>query len=761
MTTNDLPKVAEMVSHYRVLGRLGAGGMGEVYLAEDVTLGRKVALKFLPPKTKADELAQQRLISEAQAAAALDHPNICAIYEVGRHAERGFIVMQYVEGEPLSLRIARGLELIEALSIAVQMADALAEAHSRGIIHRDLKPQNIMVNARGQAKLLDFGLATPPLRGLPPALSEAETQEVPTRHGAVLGTPAYMSPEQAQGRPQDARSDLFSLGVVLYEMVTGARPFSGSTSTETMAAIITHVPPPLSRPGLTVPYELQRIVSKSLAKDPDDRYQTARDLLIDLRGLRQDLASGSGDSRAPLVLQGPAVAVLPFADMSPEKDQEYLCEGMAEEVITALAQVKGLRVACRRSAFRFKGGGHDLREVGAKLNVTGVVEGSVRRSGNRLRISAQLINVADGFHVWSERYDREMQDVFLIQDEISRAIAHALKVKLADEQPLVKRPTDDLEAYHLYLKGRHHWNKRVPSAIRTALEYFQQALRRDDKYALAHSGIADCYIVPGYYGSAPPSQVMRLGKQAALKALELDETLAAAYAPLAMVTALYEFDWLGAERHFQRALELDPAFAIAYTWYALFDLVPQGRLPEAHKAARKALQIDPLNSTVTTVLGATLYYERRYEDAVDELSKSIELDPSFPVAYYYRGRAFMALGRHTEAQAALERAGEVMGQSATVMGALVHCLAASGRRADALAMREKLEALGASGYAPPYAMAQAHLGLGDLDRAWDCLEQAYQERSALLAFVKMDPLVDPLRPRREFDQLLRKMNLLD
>ena len=759
MTTNDLPRVAEVVSHYRVLGKLGAGGMGEVYLGEDITLGRKVALKFLPPKSKADEVAQQRLVAEAQAAAALDHPNICAIYEVGRHAERDFIVMQYIEGEPLSLRISRGLPLLETLSIAVQMADALAEAHGRGIVHRDLKPQNIMVNARGQAKLLDFGLATPPLRGLPPALSEAETQEVLTRHGAVLGTPAYMSPEQARGHAQDARSDLFSLGVVLYEMITGARPFSGSTSTETMAAILTQTPPPLSRPGLTVPYELQRIVSKALAKNADDRYQTARDLLIDLRGLRQDLATGSGESLAPLGPRGPAVAVLPFVDMSPAKDQEYLCEGMAEEVITALAQVKGLRVACRRSAFRFKGGGHDLRELGAKLKVTSVVEGSVRRSGSRLRISAQLINVADGFHVWSERYDREMQDVFLIQDEISRAIAQALKVKLADEEPLVKRPTHDLEAYHLYLKGRHHWNKRVPSAIRTALEYFQQALRRDGSYALAHSGIADCYIVPGYYGSAPPSQVMPLGKEAALKALELDETLAAAYAPLAMVTALYDFDWLGAERQFQRALELDPAFAIAYTWYALFDLVPQGRLPEAHTAARKALEIDPLNSTVNTVLGATLYYERRYEDAVAELQKSIELDPAFPVAYYYRARALMGLGRHAEAEAELELAGGIMGQSPTVMGALAYCRAAAGRRAEALAMRESLETLAASAYVSPYSMAQAHLGLGDLERAWDCLEQAYRERSALLAFVKMDPLVDALRHRPEFDALLRKMNL--
>ncbi|MFI5169167.1 MAG: protein kinase [Vicinamibacterales bacterium] len=761
MTTDDLSKVAEVVSHYRVLGRLGAGGMGEVYLAEDMTLGRKVALKFLPPQSTADEHARQRLVAEAQAAAALDHPNICAIYEVGRHADRSFIVMQYLEGEPLSFRIDRGIELLEALSIAAQIADALAEAHGRGIIHRDLKPQNIMVNARGNAKLLDFGLATVPERMLPADLSEAETQAVATRHGTVLGTPAYMSPEQAAGRAQDARSDLFSLGVVLYEMVTGTRPFSGATSTETMAAILAGGQAPLTRPGLTVPYELQRIVSKTLARNPEDRYQTARDLLIDVRALRQDLATGSGASLLPLMSQGPAVAVLPFADMSPEKDQEYLCEGMADEVITALAQVKGLRVACRRSAFRFKGGGHDVREVGAKLNVTSVVEGSVRRAGGRLRVSAQLINAADGFHVWSGRYDREMQDVFLVQDEISRAIVHALKVKLADEQPLVKQPTHDLEAYHLYLKGRHHWNKRVPAAIRTALQYFQQALARDDTYALAHSGIADCYIVPGYYGSAPPAQVMPLGKQAALKALELDDTLALAYAPLAMVTALYEFDWLGAERHFQRALELDPAFAMAYTWYAFFDLVPQGRLAEAHAAARKALEIDPLNSAVNTCLGATLYYERRYEEAVDELQKAIELDPSFPVAYYYRGRACLGQGRHAEATSALERAGEIMGESPTVMGALAYCLAASGRRDEALALRDRIDELAANAYAAPYCQAQAHLGLGDLDRAWDCLDKAYQERSALLAFVKMDPLVDALRSSPRFDALLRKMNLVD
>ena len=759
MTSKDADRVAELVSHYRILKQLGVGGMGEVYLAEDVTLGRKVALKFLSPKFAADEQAQRRLLAEAQAAAGLDHPNICAIYEVGRHRERSFIVMQYVEGEPLSHRLDRRLELVDALSIAAQMADALAEAHGRGIIHRDLKPQNVMITARGQAKLLDFGLAKVP-EGMEP--EELETQEWPARRGTIVGTPPYMSPEQVRGLALDARSDLFSLGVMLYEMVTGTRPFTGPTVGDTMAAILSGRPAPLSHHGVAVPSELQRIVSKALAKEPEYRYQTARDFLIDLGALQQDMATGSTHLTPPSP-QGPTVAVLPFADMSPEREQEYFCEGMAEEVINALAKVKGLRVACRRSAFRFKGEGHDIREVGAKLNVTGVVEGSVRRAGDRLRITAQLINVADGFHVWSESYDREMKDVFAIQDEISRAIAQALEVKLADhqQQHLVKRYTEDLEAYHLYLKGQHHWNKRVPAAIRTALQYFQQALALDPAYALAYAGIADCYIVPGYYGSAPPGEVMPLGKQAALKALGLDEGLAAAYAPLAMVTALYEFDWQGAERHFQRALALDPAFAIAYMWYALFDLVPQGRLAEAHRAANKALQIDPLNSSANTVLGATLYYERRHPSAVEELEKAIELDPNFPVAYYYRGRAFLAQGRYAEAAASLERAQEIMGRSPTVLGTLANCLAAGGRRAEALALREELEGLAANAYAPAYSLAQAHLGLGEPDRAWDCLEKAFEERSALLAFVNVDPLIDGLRSTPRFGALLRKMNLVE
>ena len=577
----------------------------------------------------------------------------------------------------------------------------------------------------------------------------------------MLGTPAYMSPEQAAGRAQDARSDLFSLGVVLYEMVTGTRPFSGATSTETMAAILAGGQAPLTRPGLTVPYELQRIVSKSLARNPDDRYQTARDLLIDVRALRQDLATGSGASLLPLMSQGPAVAVLPFADMSPEKDQEYLCEGMADEVITALAQVKGLRVACRRSAFRFKGGGHDVREVGAKLNVTSVVEGSVRRAGSRLRVSAQLINAADGFHVWSERYDREMQDVFLVQDEISRA--HRPRA-----QGQARRRGAAGEAADSRSRG-------VPPLPQGAAPLEQAGAGRDPHGAavLPAGARARRHLRPRPFRhrgllhrarllrQRAPGQVMPLGKQAALKALELDDSLAAAYAPLAMVTALYEFDWLGAERHFQRALELDPAFAMAYTWYAFFDLVPQGRLPEAHAAARKALEIDPLNSAVNTCLGATLYYERRYEEAVDELQKAIELDPSFPVAYYYRGRACLGQGRYAEATSALERAGEIMGESPTVMGALAYCLAASGRRDEALALRDRIDELAANAYAAPYCQAQAHLGLGDLDRAWECLEKAYQERSALLAFVKMDPLVDALRSSPRFDALLRKMNLVD
>jgi eukaryotic-like serine/threonine-protein kinase len=746
-----------IVSHYRLLDRLGGGGMGEVYLAEDTRLGRRVAVKFLDADHSTDEPARKRLLVEAQAAAALDHPNICPVFEIGSEGDLDFIVMQYVEGAQLSTILAgKTLELRETLSIAAQVAAALEEAHAHGIIHRDVKPENIMISARGLVRLLDFGLAK--VQPDVDADVAARTQSQLTWPGVVMGTVPYMSPEQVRGEPLDARTDIFSLGAVLYEMATGKRPFEGQSRAETFSAILTKPAPPLARYGEEVPRELERIVSRALAKDKERRYQAVQDLRIDLETLREELESGV--ALPGLAPPPPAIAVMPFTDMSPEKDQEYFCDGIAEELINALAQVEGLRVVCRSSAFRF-GANRDVRDVGAKLNVNAVLEGSVRRAGDRLRIMVQLVNVSDGFHLWSGRYDREMKDIFDVQDEITHAIVGALKIKLvgAQEDQLVRRYTQNMDAYHLYLKGVYYWNKRVPDAVKTALEHFEQALAVDPTYAPAYAGLAACYIVPGYYGGASPKTVMPLGKAAAMKALALDDSLAEAYSALAMVTAIYEFDWPKAEEYFRAALKRNSAYSTARSWYALFDLVPLGRLGEALRQAKRAEEIDPLSPSVNTVVGLILFYEGKYDEARTQLGKALELDPNFPVAHYYMGKAWWAEGLLEPAIESLQRARTLFGDSPAVTGTLASCYASMGRPTEARALLDEVLEAAARRYVPCHNIAEAYIGLGEKDHALEWLEKAYEERDSQLIWLKLDPIYQSLRSEPRFVALRKKMRL--
>jgi len=747
----------ETVSHYRLLKKLGSGGMGEVYLAEDTLLGRRVALKFLAGDRIPDGQARKRFLLEAQTAAALDHPNICAVFEVGSEGDRDFIVMQYIEGEQLSALLRRRrLELPEVLAIATQVAAALEEAHAHGIVHRDVKPDNIMIGARDLAKLLDFGLAKVRVEG--PVDEHSPTRSQKTTPGAVLGTIPYMSPEQVRGETLDARTDIFSMGSVLYEMVAGKRPFEEPSRAETMSAILAKPAPPLGRYLEVVPRELERILSRALAKDRERRYQTVKDLRLDLEALAGELASGAA---SPLSAPAkPAIAVLPFTDMSAQKDQEYFCDGIAEEVINALAQVDGLRVVCRSSAFRF-GTGRDVREVGAQLNVSAVLEGSVRRAGDTVRIMVQLVNVADGFHLWSGRYDREMKDIFDVQDDITRAIVDALKVKLvgAQQDQLVRRYTDNMDAYNLYLKGVYHWNKRVPDAVKAALGYFEQALAVDPAYAPAYAGLAGCYIVPGYYGSSNPNTVMPLGKAAALKALALDDSVAEAYATLGMVTAIYEFDWAKAEEYFGAALARNPGYSTARSWYALFNLAPMGRLEEALRQAREAADHDPLGASVNAVVGLILFYQGKYAEARAQLDRVLELDPNFPVAHYYLGKAWWAEGRPDAALECLQKARTLLGGSAAVTGTLASCYGSMGRAGEGRVLFEGLQETAGGRYVPSHSMAEACMGLGEKEQALAWLERAYAERDPRLIWLKLDPIFKPLRANPRFAALRRQMHL--
>jgi non-specific serine/threonine protein kinase len=585
------PMVGRTLGHYRILSHLGAGGMGEVYLAEDTKLGRKVAIKLLPPESAADEQAKKRLVREAKAAATLDHSNICAIHEVGEQDGHSFIVMQYVEGETLASRIQnRPLDLKEAIEIAVQVADALVEAHSRGITHRDIKPQNIMISAKKQVKILDFGLAKL-IRDRQISTSESATESLVIGPGMLVGTVPYMSPEQLRGEAVDARSDLFSLGVVLYEMIAGSAPFAGSTVADLMVSILDKVPLPLASHVAEVPAALDHLVSRCLAKQRQQRYASAKELLSDMKSLAAQLSQPQ-----PAAMPSPSIAVLAFINMSADPENEYFCDGLAAELLNALAKIKALRVAARTSAFFFKGKNTDAREIGQKLNVGVVLEGSVRKAGNRLRITAQLVNVADGYHLWSERYDREMEDIFDLQDEISLAIVDALKVNLmgAEKAAVVKRYTDNAEAYQLYLKGRYFWYKFPAPSYEKAREYFQQSIDADPAYALGYCGLADYFGMAAAEGLTPPDEGWPKCEVAMNKALALDDTLAEIYNSKAGLSFIYYRDWPSAERAFKRSIELNPNFAEVRNHYALC-LASYGRTEEAVTESRRALHLDSLS----------------------------------------------------------------------------------------------------------------------------------------------------------------------
>ena len=646
--------IGTIISHYKILEKLGGGGMGVVYEAEDARLGRHVALKFLPDRLAQDEQALERFQREARSASALNHPNICTIYDIGEYERQPFIVMEMLEGQTLRQRIDdKPLDTDEALDLGIQIVGALDAAHTKSIVHRDIKPANIFITTLGQAKVLDFGLA----KSITAADSDGVTQDL-TESGTLLGTVEYMSPEQAIGRPLDHRTDIFSFGVVLYEMVTGRHPFRGSSSTDTLASIINKPPTSFSRYAQDASGELGRIIEKTLTKAPDDRYQTAKGLNADLRQLKRRMDSGGSASVSESETEGKAsIAVLPFVDMSRDKEEEYFCDGLAEELINALTKLENLRVASRTSAFSFKDKGLDVGEIGRKLKAKTVLEGSLRKAGNRLRITAQLINVADGYHLWSERYDREMEDIFDIQDDITLKIVDALKIRLIgdQDQALPKHGTENLEAYRLYLKGRQEQLKYTSEGARKGTEFFEQALALEPDYALAHVGLALSTGILGVWGWEPAPKVMPKAKSEVLKAVRLDESIAEGHWLLALVLQFFEWDWEGAEREHRRAIELGPREALPRAYYSEF-LSFLMRHDEAIAEAKVALDLDPLSLEVNRTLALVLYYARQYDDAVDLLQEILRMDPEYMPGYLQLGWTYLAKHEYDDALEALERA---------------------------------------------------------------------------------------------------------
>ena len=609
--------IGKTVSHYRITEKLGAGGMGVVYKAEDAKLEREVALKFLSPDMTRDASATERFVREAKAAAALNHPNICTVFEIDEADGRTFIAMECVEGEDLRVKIKAGaLELNEAIDVAVQVAEALAAAHEKGIVHRDVKPANIVVTPRGQAKIMDFGL-----------VRMAGGAQL-TRLDTTVGTVAYMSPEQARGRDVDHRTDIWSLGVVLYEMLTGDRPFAGDRDQAVIYSILNDEPESITSSVPGAPPELAGALAKALAKDPTARYQSAGNLAADLGMIRQRFVSDPTVvvSAPPEAL--PSIAVLPFANMSPDPENDYFGDGLAEELANALAQLPQLRVAARTSAFQFRGKDSDIREIGSKLNVETVLEGSVRKAGNRLRVTAQLISVSDGFHLWSNRYDREMEDVFAVQDEITAAIVDQLKVRLGPEPkaPSVRRHTDNLDAYALYLKGHYYWNSLTPEGFRKSRECYEKAIEIDPDYAPAHAALSMWHQSLAFWADAPPTEAFAQSRAAAERALEIDETVALAHNCLAVIHFMHDWDWERAEREFERAIELDPSSSFGHLNYA-FLLTDLARHEEALREIGIAQRLDPLSTIVNAWAASLLVSAGRVSEGIAELEEIVARDP--------------------------------------------------------------------------------------------------------------------------------------
>ena len=722
--------------------------MGEVYRAHDERLDRDVAIKVLPASVAQDPERIARFEREAKAVARLDHPNILAIHDFGTEDGVTYAVMELLEGESLREcdREGRSHHLARLLEYSQAIADGLAAAHDKGIVHRDLKPENVFLTRDGRIKILDFGLAKVVL----PVDGEAETATISpggTAAGTVLGTVGYMSPEQAEGRPVDGRSDLFSLGAMLYEMLTGRRPFVGATAAASLAALLRDDPPP----PVGVDPKIARIVERCLQKDPAERFQSA----AELRSAIEEFVAPSGNRESA------SIAVLPFANMSGAAEDEYLCEGLTEEIINVLTRIPNLRVIARTSAFAVGRMGLDVREIGARLDVGTILEGSVRRSGQRVRITAQLVTSNDGGHLWSETFDRELTDVFALEDEIAAAIAQRLRVGLKPGDGESQRPVIDVEAFNAFLEGRYHLARGTPQALAQAIACFERAIARDPGFALAFDSLAEVYWYLGFFGGLLPRDAFSQGTWYALRALELDDTLAETHALLAMLRKELDYNWAEVDHELRRARELNRESPIVRLRYAISGLLPHGRIDEGVAEIEGVLQSDPLSIVVRWWLAIMLYLARRPDRMIDEGHRMIALDPNHFLGHWVVGVACTERSAPDEAVVAFEKAHELSGGIPFTLGFLSYALGRAGRTDDAGRLLAQAEVMAKDGYLSPFAIAISHAGLGNWDAAFEWWNRAIDVRDPLIVPIKNLPIFDPIRNDPRYPPMLRRMDLAE
>jgi serine/threonine protein kinase/Flp pilus assembly protein TadD len=799
------------LSHYRILEKLGRGGMGEVYLAEDSKLNRKVAIKILSEKYAADDDARRRFLKEAQTVAKLDHPNICAIYETGQHDEQNYIVMQLVEGETLTERTRLApLPLLEALDVALQVADALAHAHAHNVIHRDVKPQNVMLTAQGRVKVLDFGLAKVAAQNTEAAL--LDTESLLSQPGLLVGTVPYMSPEQLRSDLLDGRSDIFGLGVLLYEMVSGRQPFARDNTVATMSAIIMDEALPLSGAVPGVPPEFDQLLRKCLAKDREQRYPSMPELIVDLLAVKRQVSlkqsdsardlrrSGTNQRRNLLALisillllvgglslywflseksvpvksgngasnpMGPgrnpaiaSIAVMPFETVSDDPNAQYLSRGFTEGLINSLSRQAATKVIANSSVSRYEGQQLDPRRVGQELGAEALIAGRFIERGDSLTISLELVDARNNSHLWGRSYSQKIANILSLQEQIFQDVTERLQLNVAggDKKRIADQHTDNREAYRLYLMGRSAWSKRTQEDLKKSISLFEQAIELDPTYALAYAGLSDSYSSLGAgLQVMPPKEVMPKARAAALKALEFDPNLAEAHVSLALVTMLYDWDLEAAQNEFEKAIDLNPNSATAHNWYA-FCLIAMGRLESSNQQSRKAEELDPLSQFFSINVARTFFYARDYDSAISHCRKAIELNPKFYVAHYLLGSAYAKKGLTEQAISEFLIVRTLGGDNPAWTSVLGYAYALAGKRGEALSLLEQLKQQATQRYVSPSNMAFIYQGLGDRKQTLQWLEKSYEERVGVLVYLKIEPAYEDLKGNPDFDSLLRKID---